>query len=452
MLPALHELVLGQGPSPRPRAVPTGARKSTAANGVSKRTVLTALLGKRFMQDVHEIYSVKRDATGTGTVVRYGLIDLVPQLLTLTSEFRTACMLYFARPFLLAMDNLSNLALAALWRREKDGAIKLFYDFPSMSAAHEDLRGMCATDTCRLLEALHNAPPRKYVIEYLGSPWYFRSFMRAFELMEPAWRTGGAFRLSFEEFSKLCFRDMGWDFQPHDASYTSGLAAFSTCESCALTFTDLHQLRERFVHSRASLCHVTPERYYELFEEYRSSGNVPPDMPFDAPRMPGAAWVVFMIRDPAEKPAVLATLERLWATYTRERTTEALVDLIQTFNGNHYFRDGNGRFSMLLIQLHMHATTGRFIYLWNHNPNGPCLAKYARMLDLAIPVPNQAPYEVAHDRIRQAYEAAMQVSCSRRAQVPLPDLPSGEVNFAAMDDEDDDDDDDGVEDEDEMEY
>ena len=176
---------------------------------------------------------------------------------------------------------------------------------------------------------------------------------------------------------------------------------------------------------------------------------MPPEMPFDSPRTPGAAWVVFMIRNPAERPAVLAVLERLWAAYARERTTEALVDLIQTFNGNHYFRDGNGRFSMLLIQLHMHATTGRFVYLWNHNPNGPCLAKYARMLDLAIPVPNQAPYEVAHDRIRQAYEAAMQVSCSRRSQMPLPDLPFSEVNFVAMEEDHDDD---GVEDEDEMIY
>ena len=35
----------------------------------------------------------------------------------------------------------------------------------------------------------------------------------------------------------------------------------------------------------------------------------------------------------------------------------------------------------------------------------------------------------------------------------MPDLPSGEVNFAAMEeDEDDEDDEDGVEDEDEMEH
>ena len=438
MLPALHELVLRQGPSPQqPRAVPTG----TAPNS-NQRSLLAAFLGRRFMQEVYEVYSVKRDAIGTGVIVRYGLIDKVPQLVTLSNQFRTACMLYFALPFLRVLDDLSNLALSALWRREKARAIQLFYDFPSMSAAHEDLRGMCATDMCRLQDELNGAPPRKYVIEYFGNPWYFRSFMQAFELMEPAWRIGGVFRLSFEEFTKLCFRDMGWDFRPHDASYTAGLAAFSTCESCALTAHDLRQLRERFVHSRASLCYVTPEQYYELYNEYVATGDVPPEMPFDTPRQPGAAWVVFMIRDPAEKPAVLAELERLWARYARERTTEALVDLIQTFNGNHYFRDGNGRFSMLLIQLHMHATTGRFVYLWNHNPNGPCLAKYARMLELAIPVPNQAPYEVAHDRIRQAYEAAMQVSCAYRSLAPLPDLPSSEVDFVAMDD------DDGVEDED----
>jgi len=448
MLPALHELVLLQGPSRRSRAVPTG----TAPKSGNRRTLLAAFLGRRFMEDVHEIYGVKRDVTGTGVVVRYGLIDKVPRLVTLSSQFRTACMMYFALPFLRAMDDLSHLALATLWRREKARAIELFYDFPSMSAAHEDLRGMCATDVSRMLDGLHNAPPRKYVIEYLGNPWYFRSFMQAFELTEPAWRIGAVFGLSFEEFTTHCFRDMGWDFRPHDASYTAGLAGFSTCESCALTPTDLRLLRERFVHAHASLCYVTAERYYELFEEYRSTGTVPPEMPFDSPRVPGAAWVVFMIRNPAEKPAVLAALERLWARYVHERTTEALVDLIQTFNGNHYFRDGNGRFTMLLIQLHMHATTGRFVYLWNHNPNGPCLAKYVRMLELAIPVPNQAPYEVAYDRIQQAYEAAMRVSCSHRSHAPLPDLPSGEVNFAAMEDDDDDEDDDGVEDEDEMEY
>ena len=385
------------------------------------------VLGTLFLDRLKGIegdgFSLTED--GNAVAFRYFLDSKVRRKIVFSEEFLNACMKYFEKPVLVGhLKNASDARMVDAWRAERDNAVRLFYDVPTLRGVDPGLRCLAATDAY-YLTPIEGAPPRQYVQEFLCQPWYFRQFMIALDVLVPLWRSGELSRKSFADLATLSWEALGWESDPH--MNADNLGSFTTVDVYQPTEEDLRLFQARFAYSTQVLSLVdSAKHYWELFTAFTKNSKVPPPAtPLNTVARKGQAWAIFIKRDWTEKAALLLTLEVMWEKYTRTRSLADLVDLIQQFNGNHYFRDGNGRFSMLLIQAHMMATTGRLIYFWDHNPNGPCLAKYVDMLNRMPRIPEGAqPGTFDKEAIKQAFEAAYKTRCDGPVHEPMPDLES----------------------------
>ncbi len=137
-------------------AQPQGAN---AVKAVIER-VLGSMLTRRIQFFMDE--GVKLEADGTTVTFKIGLDTPVMRKITLSEEFLNACIAYFEKPILNGqMKALTDPLMARAWTSEKDDAIRLFYDFPSMDIADAGLRCMCATDAKNFKTPLVGAPPRE---------------------------------------------------------------------------------------------------------------------------------------------------------------------------------------------------------------------------------------------------------------------------------------------------
>ena len=394
-------------------------------------TEISKALGTMFLQKLKGVFDngfnlSKED--GESVTFLYSNDSLVTRKLVFSEWFLAECVRYFEKPALINhLENASDARVADVWNGERGDAIRLFYNFSSMDGSDPGLRCLCATDLY-YLTPIEGAPPRQYVQEFLCQPWYFRQFMVAFDELLPMFRSGEIFSKSFAELVTLSWKALGWNNEP--LKLELNLGSFTMTESYQLTEEDLRLLSARFAYTTQVLTLVnSSEEYYKAFDKFAEKPYVlPPATPISTPARKGQTWAIFIKRNLAEHNALLSALETMWKTYGRTRSLTALVDLIQHFNGNHYFRDGNGRFSMLLIQLHMKAYTGQLVYFWDHNPNGPCLAKYVRMLETAPRIPAVAlPGAFDMEPAKKAYEAAYQTRCDGAVHEPMPYLESAET-------------------------
>lgn len=388
---------------------------------------ISKALGTMFLQKLSGVFYNGFNLSGDGksVIFLYENDALTTRKLVFTEWFLAECVRYFEKPALIGhLQNASDARVADVWNEERDDAIRLFYNFSSMDGSDPGLRCLCATDLY-YLTPIEGAPPHQYVQEFLCQPWYFRQFMLAFDKLLPMFRSGEIFSKSFAELATLSWKALGWEIDPHDININLG--SFTLTESYQPTEEDLRLLSARFAYTKQALVLVnSADEYYKTFDKFATKPYaLPPATPVSTPARKSQTWAVFLNRNLAEHKALLSTLETMWKTYGRTRSLTALVDLIQQFNGNHYFRDGNGRFSMLLIQLHMKALTGQLVYFWNHNPNGPCLAKYVRMLDTTPRIPAVAlPGAFDLEPAKKAYEAAYQTRCDGAVREPMPYLES----------------------------
>jgi hypothetical protein len=388
---------------------------------------MSKALGTMFLQKLSGVYNNGFNLSGDGksVIFLYTNTSRVMRKLVFSEWFLAECVRYFEKPALINhLKNASDARVADVWNEERDDAIRLFYNFSSMDGSDPGLRCLCATDLY-YLTPIEGAPPRQYVQEFLCQPWYFRQFMVAFDELLPMFRSGEIFSKSFAELATLSWKALGWNIDPHKIEVNLG--SFTLTESYQPTEEDLRLLHARFAYTKQVLTLVnSPDEYYKKFDAFVKDASVlPPATPFSTPTRKGQTWAIFLKRTSAEHDALLSALETMWKTYGRTRSLTALVDLIQQFNGNHYFRDGNGRFSMLLIQLHMKAFTGQLVYFWDHNPNGPCLAKYVRMLDTTPRIPAVAlPGAFDKEPAKKAYEAAYHTRCDGAVHEPMPYLES----------------------------
>lgn len=434
------------GPRDRRRALRTGSALTTTTSGsdfvfqVKKvaqpqgaqavRAVIARVLGSQFAKRVQFWFEegVKLEADGTTVTFKLGLDTPVMRKITMSEEFLNACIAYFAKPVLSGhMVALTDPLMARAWASEKDDAIRMFYnDFPSMDIADAGLRCMCATDAKNFKTPLVGAPPREYVQEFLCQPWYFREFMGAFELLSKMWDSGEILRKSFRELATISWEALGWAVDPHQ--HSGNLGGFMLSNAYQPTEEDLRLFQARFAYRDMSMVYVDGTTgYWALWNEFKKAGaEVPPMTDFGVERKKGWAWAVYIRRTWTERDALLAKLETMWDAYKKSGSLVDLVDLIQQFNGNHYFRDGNGRFSMLLIQLHMRATQKQLVYFWDHNPNGPCLAKYVHMLQTAPRIPKVLTPKRLFDReaIRNAFGDALDFHCDGFVHDWMPYLDS----------------------------
>lgn len=398
--------------------------------GMTRETLryeIGIVLGTLFLKRLKGIegngFSLTED--GNAVAFRYFLDTKIKRKIVFSERFLNECMKYFEKPALIGhLENASDERVADAWRATRDEATRLFYDVPTLRGVDPGLRCLCATDSY-YLRPIEGAPPRQYVQEFLCQPWYFRQFMIALDVLVPMWRSGEVFGKSFADLATLSWEALGWEGDPHMKA--DNIGSFTTVDVYQPTEEDLRLFRARFAYSTQALSLVDSGKHYlEVFRAFVKNSNVPPPAtPLDTVARKGQAWAIFMKRDWDEKAALLRTLEAMWAKYARTRSLTDLVDLIQQFNGNHYFRDGNGRFSMLLIQVHMMATTGRLIYFWDHNPNGPCLAKYVQMLNTMPRIPEGAqPGTFDKEAIKQAFEAAYKTRCDGPVHESMPDLES----------------------------
>ncbi|MBN38487.1 MAG: hypothetical protein CMI29_08485 [Opitutae bacterium] len=393
-------------------------------------TEISKALGTMFLEKLGGVYNNGFNLSGDGesVIFLYTNTARVMRKLVFSEWFLVECVRYFEKPSLINhLENASDARVADVWNEERGDAIRLFYNFSSMDGSDPGLRCLCATDLC-YLTPIEGAPPRQYVQEFLCQPWYFRQFMVAFDELLPMFRSGEIFSKSFAELATLSWKALGWNNDPHKIEVNLG--SFTVTESYPLTEEDLRLLSARFAYTKQVLTLVdSPDDYHKKFDAFVKDASVlPPATPFSTPTRKGQTWAIFLKRTLAEHYMLLFALETMWKTYGRTRSLTALVDLIQQFNGNHYFRDGNGRFSMLLIQLHMKAFTGQLVYFWDHNPNGPCLAKYVRMLDTTPRIPAVAlPGAFDREPAKEAYEAAYQTRCDGAVHEPMPYLESAET-------------------------
>lgn len=383
-------------------------------------------LGLMLAEKVTGLYDqgVEMSQDGKSISFKYATSTKQMRVITMSNEFLDACINYFAKPVQFNyMKELSNEQFAKVWLAEKDEAARLFYDFSSMKVADAGMRGMCCTDV-QYMKPIEGAPPKDYIQEYLCQPWYFRRFMNAVEELKPIWENGDAFKMSFEQLSTLCWKFLGWgNDDPH-----SNKGVDNTCIS--FTFTDaynpdvldLRAFRDRMKYSKVGMIFVrTVAEYWSVRKQILATGTLPDSTPFSPPPQGRGAWGIYIMRSAKERTELLEQLNQMWKDYTRHQSLTNLVDLIQQFNGNHYFSDGNGRFSMLLIQMHMLATTNRFIYFWNHNPNGPCLSKYVQMLNTAPYIPTgYNSQEFDKERIKKAFHDALKTECGAPPPLWLP--------------------------------
>ncbi|MBN38449.1 MAG: hypothetical protein CMI29_08290 [Opitutae bacterium] len=382
-------------------------------------------LGSMLANKVTGLYDqgVEMSQDGKSISFKYATGTKQMRVITMSNEFLYACINYFAKPIQLNyMKELSNAQLVEAWSTEKDKAAQLFYDFSSMRVADAGMRGMCCTDV-QYMSPVEGAPPKDYIQEYLCQPWYFRRFMNAVEELKPIWENGDAFNMSFEQLSTLCWKFLGWGNDPH-----SNRGVDNTYHSFRLTnaynpdVLDLRAFRDRIKYSEVSMIFVqTAEEYWSVRKQIRATGTLPDSTPFSPPLKGRGAWDIYIKRNAKERTELLEQLNEMWKDYARHQSLTNLVDLIQQFNGNHYFPDGNGRFSMLLIQMHMLATTNRLIYFWNHNPNGPCLSKYVQILNTAPYIPTgYNSQEFDKGRIKQAFHDALETECDAPPPLWLP--------------------------------
>lgn len=402
-------------------AQPQGAN---AVKAVIER-VLGSMLTRRIQFFMDE--GVKLEADGTTVTFKIGLDTPVMRKITLSEEFLNACIAYFEKPILNGqMKALTDPLMARAWTSEKDDAIRLFYDFPSMDIADAGLRCMCATDAKNFKTPLVGAPPREYVQEFLCQPWYFREFMGAFELLSKMWDSGEILRKSFRELATISWEALGWGVDP--IANSGNLGGFMLSNAYQPTEEDLRLFKARFAYREMSMVYVDGAAgYWALWLEFKKQGSqIPPMTDFGVERKKGSAWAIYIRRTWQERDALLLKLETMWNVYKKSGSLVDLVDLIQQFNGNHYFRDGNGRFSMLLIQLHMRATQKQLIYFWDHNPNGPCLAKYVHMLQTAPRIPKVVAPDQFFDReaIKNAFGDALDYHCDGFVHDWMPYLDS----------------------------
>lgn len=405
------------------------------AEGVRK--AVAKALGTLFAKSVHGLYEngVVLSADEQTVTFKYFKAEKIMRVLTLSGELLIECFAYFAKPILEGhMQSLSNVQMASAWSAEKKAAALLFYDFSFMDVADPDLRGMCATDVRHMTTSLVDAPPREYVREYLCQPWYFRQFMVAFEKLSAMWESGDILDKSFQQLVTVSWEALGWGVDPMAESGTMG--AFTLSDAYPPTIEDLRLFSKRSAYKNMSMVYVdSVAMYWEVWGEFLNSSptKMPPMTPFDVERSRGSAWGIFIKREPGERDALLKKLETMWNEYKEKKGLVQLVDLIQQFNGNHYFRDGNGRFSMLLIQLHMRATKNQLVYFWDHNPNGPCLAKYVNMLQLAPCIPTVAK-ERPFDKIaiKHAFEKALEFQCDE-SDTARGDMPYVEPDIEVAD-------------------
>ncbi len=389
------------------------------------KAFLGKALGSMLAKKVTGLFDqgVEMSQDGKSISFKYATGTKQMRVITMSSEFLDACINYFAKPIQLNhMQELSNAQFAEVWLAEKDEAARLFYDFSSMKVADAGMRGMCCTDV-QYMKPIEGAPPKDYIREYLCQPWYFRRFMNAVEELKPIWENGDAFKMSFEQLSTLCWKFLGWGNDPHsnwgvDNTYIS----FTFTDAYNPDVMDLRAYRDRMKYSKVSMVFVkTVAEYWSVRKQILETKTLPDSTPF-APLQKGrGAWGIYIMRTAKERTELLEQLNKMWKDYTRHRSLANLVDLIQQFNGNHYFADGNGRFSMLLIQMHMLATKNCLIYFWNHNPNGPCLSKYVQMLNTAPCIPNgHEPREFDREAIKRAFYDALNTECSDPEPLLLP--------------------------------
>lgn len=347
-----------------------------------------------------------------------------------SEEFLKNCILYFSNWLL--KDHLKNedsKMIAFAWRALHDNAFELFYEFPELETVDTQVLCFCCTDLYPLTRSdVPDTPPPEYVVEYLCNPWYFRHFLNAFNTLLPIWKTKTVNDMSFSQFATLSWKALGLQIDPHNNTDLQG--AFSLVKSYTPTKEDLTSIQELFAYDTCVLKLVDSfETYQTIFFDFLDHPDHPPvATPVDTVPEPNQVWVAFFKRTLEEKANLVETLEKLWRTFVDSRMLTDLVKLIQTFNGNHYFRDGNGRFSMLLIQLHLMTTKNRLTFFHDHNPNGICQSKYVRMIETMPRIPVIAPATSSNkykefsmdalvdaDAVKRAFEAAYETTrCDAR--------------------------------------
>jgi hypothetical protein len=402
------------------------AQDGAAAAGHSLKTdaALSAfkqVLGNVFLEKNPIFVEVAEDGDKPAVMIKYrkSKDEGALRTIAMSHEFLEKCAAYFAQEF--ARGEFSLGRAYDIWDDHKQEAANLFYTFPSMNVASAELRGWCVTD---VVDMVLMSEPYAYIEEYLSCPWYFRSFMQAFDEMWPRWDNYLS-NSNFEEFVTASFAALGWAEDPH-GGYFVNYAAYGLTTSYEPTETDIELLRARFEFRTMRLCYITDDcQYHTKFDEFVASHGAEPKDSKNPERVRGGSWVVYILRTQEERNALLGKLEIAWNAYTSNRSLSALVNLVQIFNSNHYFMDGNGRFSMLLIQLHVYNNEGKFVYFWNHNPNGPCLAKYVRMIERAPRIPSRGSV-LNIDEIKKEFERALETSCDALVHNPLPDLEAGE--------------------------
>lgn len=396
---------------------------AVATSIVDIKHVLTEVFGKAFVKSLKTLAGTHGVTIENYVNIRFGytFIENVKRDIVLSEEFLSACLAHFADPNIQELSALSYSQLMNTWREKLSETIETFYKFPTLEYIVDGLRGMMATDVVYMKDTIDpNEPPRSYITEVLGQPFYFRAFMKAFDEMFPLWKGGDVFKGSFEQFATTSFEALGWSGNPHTEFVP--IACYGTNDSYNLTLTDRTELRNRFAYDGMTLCYAkNATEYYARWKDFVKTKVLPANTLGDPELTPTGAWCVYIQRTALERTKLLERLEKMWKTYVSTQSLRDLVDLIQTFNGNHYFRDGNGRFSMFMIQLHMYAKEGKLVYFWNHNPNGPCLSKYVSMINLTPRIPTkESPRPFDKEAIKTAFETALETTCHR--EDPLPNL------------------------------
>lgn len=396
-------------------------------------SVLAEAFGTALMQEVKHLAGTHGVTVENGVNIRFGymFMEKVGRDIVLSQELLSACLAHFADRDIKELSISSDTRLMKTWGEKLSETVKTFYDFPSLQFIEDGLRGMMATDVVYMTgEIKSNEPPRSYITEMLGQPFYFRAFMQAFEKIVPLWHGGDVFETSFEQFATTSFGALGWSTNPHDLFVP--FVSYATNDSYNLTTTDRTELRNRFAYDGMTLCYTkNATEFQSLWDTFLRTKELPVDTPDNIEVVPGGAWCVYIKRTKDERATLLERLEEMWKKYAKTRNLTDLVDLIQTFNGNHYFRDGNGRFSMLMIQLHMYAKEQQLVYFWNHNPNGPCLSKYVSMLNLTPRIPkNGSRRSFDKGKIKEAFETALDTRCDEELHETLPTLVPDECENA----------------------